>query len=120
MVLVLISIGAYAQADATPSKALKIKNIEQFTLLFGETIDLNIPTAKANYSGNQAKILVENFFKDEELIQYAPQHNGGGNGRLLFEIGKLKTQKNNYHTYILYQNAKAKVQIIEFRIEKEQ
>lgn len=119
LALLFTFVGVYAQKDQNPSKALKSNNIEAFAITFGKTIDLNIPTAKANYSNNQAKILVENFFKSEPLVDYSIQHNGGGNGRPKYEIGKLTTQKSNYRTYILYQVVEAKIQIIEFRIEKE-
>ncbi len=115
----IFSIQLFAQSNSELSNSLKTKNIEQFTSFFSETIDLNIPTAKSNYSDNQAKILVEKFIHDAVFIDYNTQHNGGGNGRPLYEIGKLTTEKGVYRTYILYQRTESETQIIEFRIEKE-
>ena len=115
----IFSIQLFAQSNSELSNSLKTKNIEQFTSFFSETNDLNIPTAKSNYSDNQAKILVEKFIHDAVFIDYNTQHNGGGNGRPLYEIGKLTTEKGVYRTYILYQRTESETQIIEFRIEKE-
>lgn len=115
----IFSVQVFTQTNSELSNSLKTKNIEQFTSFFSKTIDLNIPSAKSNYSDNQAKILVEKFIHNAVLIDYNTQHNGGGNGRPLYEIGKLTTEKGIYRTYILYQQTELKPQVIEFRIEKE-
>ena len=107
------------QTNNEPSSSLKDKEIEKFTSFFSNPIDLNILSAKANYSDNQAKILVENFFKESELKTYTTKHTGGGNGRPFFEIGKLETMKGNFRTYLLFQKSNETLKIIEFRIGKE-
>ena len=119
ILLLSISVQHFGQKNNEPSSSLKDKKIEQFTSFFNNPIDLNIPSAKANYSDNQAKILVENFFKKYEVKAYTTKHTGGGNGRPFFEIGKLETMKGNFRTYLLFQKSNDTFKIIEFRIEQE-
>ena len=119
ILLFTISMQLLAQTNDEPSSSLKNKKIEKFTSFFNNPIDLNIPSAKANYSDNQAKILVENFFEKYELKVYTTKHTGGGNGRPFFEIGKLETMNGNFRTYLLFQKSNDTFKIIEFRIEQE-
>lgn len=121
MLFLLIGVSAHlvAQKEGEPAYSLKNKNIEQFTAFFNNPIDLNIPNAKANYSDNQGKILVEKFFKDNSLSAYETKHTGGGNGRPFFEIGKLETATSNFRTYLLFQKNAESIKIIELRIEEE-
>lgn len=108
-----------AQENKEPSSSLKANKIERFTSFFNKTIDLNIPSAKANYSDNQAKVLVQNFFANSKFKVYTTKHTGGGSGRPFYEIGKLETESGNYRTYLLFQEMNETINIIEFRIEKE-
>jgi len=117
--LIIISVQLAGQGNSEPSSSLKNNKIDQFTSFFNTTIDLNIPSAKANYSDNQAKILVQNFFQEAKVKRYTAQHNGGGNGRPYYEIGKLETERGNYRTYLLFQKNNETITIIEFRIEQE-
>tara|TARA_B110000503_G_scaffold138645_1_gene225247 strand:- start:914 stop:1291 length:378 start_codon:yes stop_codon:yes gene_type:complete len=119
ILLFSVSVQLCGQTNNEPSSSLKDKEIEKFTSFFSNPIDLNILSAKANYSDNQAKILVENFFKESELKTYTTKHTGGGNGRPFFEIGKLETMKGNFRTYLLFQKSNETLKIIEFRIGKE-
>ncbi|MDB4061667.1 DUF4783 domain-containing protein [Vicingaceae bacterium] len=119
VLLIFISVQLFGQKESEPSSSLKDSNIAQFTSFFNNPIDLNIPSAKANYSDNQAKILVENFLKEASIKSYTTKHKGGGNGRPFFEIGILGTMKGNFRTYLLYQKSNETLKIIEFRIEQE-
>ena len=117
--LTFISVQVVGQDNNEPASSLKNNEIGQFASFFNKTIDLNIPSAKANYSDKQAKILVQNFFKEVNMKSYTTQHKGGGNERPYYEIGKLETEKGNYRTYLLFQKSKETIKIIEFRIEQE-
>ncbi len=119
VLFIFFSVQLFEQGNNEPSRSLKSKNFEKFTSFFNNPIDLNIPSAKANYSDNQAKILVENFFNESKVKAYTTKHLGGGNGRLFFEIGKLETMKGSFRTYLLFQKSNEAIKIIEFRIEQE-
>ena len=119
LLFIFTSVHLFEQQEIEPSSSLKDKNIVQFTSFLNNPIDLNIQSAKANYSNNQAKILVENFLTEAKIKSYTTKHKGGGNGRPSFEIGKLETMKGNFRTYLLYQKSNETLKIIEFRIEQE-
>ena len=82
-------------------------------------MDLDIPNSKANFSKNQASVVVQSFFKKHPPTSYTANHSGGGNGRANYEIGSLTSEELKYRTYLLYELKEEIVQIIELRIELE-
>ncbi|MBL4710728.1 MAG: DUF4783 domain-containing protein [Flavobacteriales bacterium] len=117
--LTLFSLNTFSQSKINFEEYFVKNHAAQLIQSFNNTIDIDIPDSKANFSKNQASVVVQTFFKNNSPTSYKTNHRGGGNGRANYEIGNLTAGKLNYRTYLLYELKGEIVQIIELRIELE-
>lgn len=118
--VVFFSFFSALQAQNTNfENSLAKLNVSNFALHFDSKIELSTPKTTGAFSQQQAKIILEQFFKENQFNKYVYKHNGGSKERSFYEIGRLESEGNNYRTYILYNLVQNKPRIIELRIEKE-
>ena len=119
ILLIFFSSNLFSQAKVNFEDYFVKDGGAQLIHAFNETVDIDIPNSKANFSKSQASVVVGTFFKKQPATSYKANHRGGGNGRAHYEIGVLLSGKLKYRTYLLYEMSKDIVQIIELRIEPE-
>jgi len=105
--------------NATIAKTIQ-ENASEIGNYFDTSVDLDLPDSEGVFNKKQATLVIKEFFTKIDVITYEFKHQGGGRSKSYFEIGQLKSAKQNYRTYILYNLIEDKPIIIEFRIDLEE
>lgn len=119
ILLSFCSLSAFNQTTVDFSKIYLENKGSLVAEKLGPTVDLNINGIQSNFKKNQAKVVLNKFFKEHNFLIYKSNHTGGGGDRPYFEIGELLESNKKYRTYVLFQEVEKSVTIIELRIEEE-
>jgi hypothetical protein len=115
-----IYLMGFSQISTTLDSAFNVHKGKTIKSYLHQSIDLKLPESKGIFNKEQASIILNDFFRKEAIIKYTIKHEGGGNGKSFFQIGRIKTATHQYRSYLLYNIYKEKPQIIELRIELEE
>lgn len=118
--LVLLSIVIDTSAancvDAV-SRAFEKGNVSELAVLIEGNVSLSLPGAQANYSKAQAEMILQDFFKKNDIRQLHI-HRKGDNKYTSFVIGQVVTSKGTYKLYISVKTNDQNCIVKEIRVEK--
>jgi hypothetical protein len=112
----LFSAIAYAGNGDKIANALQTGNTVELASMFNSSIELVTPTASNVYTRDQAKIILDNFFKMNPPLKASMSHetNGSKSAMLIFD---LTTKNGNYRVTIVANTANGGFIINEFKIQ---
>lgn len=98
--------------------ALSAGNSKKIAKYFNSNVELKIFDNENIYSKQQAQLILEDFFKNNEITDFKIIHQGN-QGKMQFAIGKFFiAKKQKYMVHFLIQNTNNKLYITRFTIEK--
>ena len=123
--LLFISFPAVGQNTVNDVKdkaieALKNGNIESFTELFNNPIDVSLPYNDDSYSKAQAKVIVQKFLLQYKVKSFELKQTGTSSGGSIFIIGVYTaTNGKTFRVYLLIkkQAQSAFIHLLEFEEE---
>jgi hypothetical protein len=83
------------------AEAFKSGDAEKVAVFFNTQVELNFDDEKANYSKNQAEVLLKEFLTKNKPTSFEYVHQGTAKEGRLYAIAKYKTQKLSFNVYIL-------------------
>jgi len=123
--LLFISVPAIGQNTVNDVKekaiaALKNGDVEQFTALFNNPIDVSLPYNDDSYSKAQAKVIVQKFLLQYKVKSFELKQTGTSSGGSIFVIGVYTaTNGKTFRVYLLIkkQAQLAYIHLLEFEEE---
>lgn len=125
MVFIALPVSTVMSSDVTPQSWTKIQQaIEKgdasaLAEHFASSITLSVPGHKGSFSIKQAKVIMQNFFRDYPAGSFSSRSNGVTSRNAPFLLGKYTTSnKEEFSVYILVSNDKTSAGIIQLTFEK--
>lgn len=118
---ICIQIPAAAQnVNFSPSiiKATQEANAEKLAENFDQKVELVLPGKNGVFSKSQAKLILNNFFKQNPPKKFEIIHKGMRESSA-YAIGKYTSDKGQYRFYFLTKKKDAETYIHQIRIEKQ-
>jgi hypothetical protein len=81
--------------------ALKAGSSKDFSLYFGDLVDLGLLGEKSSYSKSHAQVLLKDFFKKYPPVDFQYIHQGSSKEGLKFVIGKYTYDGGSFRVYLL-------------------
>ncbi len=119
LTFILMSSAIYAQTSEQSfnkiAESMNDRNAKNLSNYFSDPIDMTIGSDDGTYSKPQAKVLLEDFFRQNKPTEFVFTHKGSSNEKTLYAVGTLKSKTKNWSVYILM-NKESK--IIQLQIEE--
>ncbi|SMO80261.1 protein of unknown function [Saccharicrinis carchari] len=109
---------ASAQFPEAIVKATKNANAEALSEYFNNKIELVLPQKSGVFSDAQAKLVLNEFFKNNPVVNFSIIHQGVRENSS-FAIGKYQTSSMAYRFYFLTKKTDNKTYIHQLRIEEQ-
>ncbi len=112
----IISTFSYAGNGDKIANALQSGNTSELAMMFNSSIELVMPSTSNVYAKEQAKIVLDNFFKVNTPSKATLSHetNGSQSAMLIFD---LVTKNGNFRVTIVANTANGGFVINEFKIQ---
>ncbi len=114
----LLSFSILGQLPNDILNANKKLNAEILSSHFNDKIELVLPNNSGVFSINQAKLIIQDFFKKYPIVSFEIIHSGKS-ANSTFAIGRYKTYNNNFRFYFLIKKKDNVSYINQLRIEEE-
>ncbi|MFV0505626.1 MAG: DUF4783 domain-containing protein [Bacteroidales bacterium] len=115
----LMSIGVSAQIPKVLNKGLAEGKVEHIYAFLNENVELTVLDYDDVCSNNQAKQVLENFFKKNKPTEYKVIHIGGEVPKF-YVVGTMQVVGNqDYRVYFLMKEIESIPRIYQLRIEKQ-
>ncbi len=107
---------SYAGNGDRIANALQNSNTNELAAMFNSSIELVTPTASNVYAKEQAKIVLDNFFRMNVPVRASLEHetNGSQSAMLIFD---LVTKNGNFRVTIVANTTNGGFVINEFKIQ---
>lgn len=99
--------------------AMKAGNAKELVKYFNETVELKIDGGSANYSRNQAEVVLRKFFQKNPSRGFFYIHNGSSPEGLKYAIGQYTTQGTRYRMVLFLKSNNGSFVIDTLRITKD-
>lgn len=109
-----------AQANEVPAElvaAFKRGSSDAVSAYFNENVDMVVPQAENLYAKNQAKGILADFFRKNQVRDFVVVHRGNKESAS-FLIGNLITSGGSYRVSIFTRKTGAQLLVYQLRIEK--
>lgn len=120
--IILLAVSAYSQENVEiPSEismALKSGDAGQLSNYLNDNVEMVILDKEGIYSKDQAKVILNDFFKKNPPRRFSLLHQGGKT-KSKYGIGNLDTADQTFRVYFLLKETNGKQIIHQLRIEKE-
>ena len=113
----ILSVLSIRAADITPvSDAIKAGNADLLKDKMSEEVDISVPGTVKKGSGNDAIIVLKDFFRTNKVSGFTVAHHADKNESGFF-VGKLATDKGDFRVNITYTTKDGKILLQIIRIE---
>lgn len=114
--ITFLSVSAYAGNGDKIAFALQNGNTTELASMFNSSIELVMPSTSNVYAKDQAKIVLDNFFKTNTPSKATLSHetNGSQSAMLIFD---LVTKNGNFRVTIVANTGNSGFVINEFKIQ---
>ncbi len=120
--LFLIAVLSFQSSDGVIKNieaSMKAGNAKELVKYFNETVELKIDGGSANYSRNQAEVVLRKFFQKNPSRGFFYVHNGSSKEGLKYAIGQYSTDGSKYRM-VLFLKTKGDEYVIDtLRITKD-
>ncbi len=101
------------------SLAIKTGNTKELSKHFHSNVELTIVDKEGMYSKAQTQMMVQEFFNQNPPRDFFKRHQSTAKDGSVYIIGELKSEKQQYRTYILFKtiNGVEKIQTIRFELD---
>lgn len=117
-IMLTFSVKSYSQFPTSIITATKNANAKELSNYFNGKIELVLPQKSGVFSSSQAKLVLDDFFKNNPVSNFSIIHQGKRETSA-FAIGKYQSNNKVYRFYFLTKNKENKTFIHQLRIEKE-
>jgi hypothetical protein len=100
-------------------QALKTGNATLLSEHFNNAVSLTLPGYENIYSHQQARMILEDFFRKFPPRDFSIVHQGASKDGSQYSIGLLKTAKKEFRVYFLLKDNRQKLLIHQLRFEPE-
>jgi len=100
-------------------KTIKVGNARELVKFCNETIELKINGESANYSRNQAEIVLREFFQKNPVRGFSYIHKGSSPEGLKYSIGKYLFEEGSYRVVMFLKEKDDSYQIDTLNFSKE-
>ncbi len=102
-IVLFFTLSSFTQATGLDDVigALRNGNATELSKYVDNNIELSLPAKTDNYSRQQALIILQDFFSNNNVKSFDVKHKGD-NGGSQFCIGTLVTRSGNYRTTFFY------------------
>ena len=111
-------VSSSAQFPDDIIKATRNADADELAEYFSSKIELVLPQKSGVFSDVQAKLVLDEFFKNNPVVSFSIIHQGVRENSS-FAIGKYQTASMTYRFYFLTKNTDAKTYIHQLRIEEQ-
>jgi len=116
--LIMASVNSTAQFPDAIINATQNADASELSKHFNSKIELVLPQKSGVFSGAQAKLVLNDFFKKNPVSSFKIIHQGLRENAS-FAIGKYQSTSEIYRFYFLTKNKDGQTYIHQLRIEKE-
>ena len=120
--ILLISLAIIQTSDSVLEgieSSMKAGNAKELVKFFNETVELKIDGGSANYSRNQAEVVLRSFFQKNPSRGFFYIHKGSSQGGLKYSIGKYTTSSGTYRIVMFLKVENEKYVVDTLRITKD-
>jgi hypothetical protein len=117
MLTFILTVCSIQAADITDvSNAIKAGNADLLKDKMSEEVDISVPGTARKGSGNDAVIILKNFFGTNKVSGFTVAHHADKNEAGFF-VGKLATDNGEYRVNVTYTTKDGQILIQVIRIE---